>query len=85
MRCEFLENPMPRLPPQLCAASYPAKNATGENREGRRMVTTREPGDLPFHNHAFPGGVLRMKLFPRRMACLLLRTPTFLETGGRAA
>jgi hypothetical protein len=45
-------------------------------REGRRMVTTREPGDLPFDNRAFPGGVLRMKLFviAGRLA-LLLRTP----------
>jgi len=33
------------------------------------MVTTREPGDLPFENHAFPGGVLRQRLRYRcRMA-----------------
>ena len=27
------------------------------------MATTREPGDLPFENCAFPGGVLRMKFY----------------------
>jgi hypothetical protein len=42
------------------------------------MVTTREPGDLPFENRAFPGGVLRQRLQSSLQDGLafLFRTPT---------
>jgi hypothetical protein len=51
--------------------------------EGRRMATTREPGDLPFKDHAFPGGVLRVKLrFHCRLAGPPVAHPDFGRPGG---
>jgi hypothetical protein len=40
------------------------------------MATTREPGDLPFQDHAFPGGVLRRaRFFTAGWFVHLSRTP----------
>lgn len=46
---------MPRLPPQLCAASFSSRCHWPCGREGgRNEATTREPGNLPPDDTLFP-------------------------------